>query len=441
MGEPLKWKASSGSSLGDSRHCPDHPDPGSLAGSTFGQRQSLFARALYRVVILSALLVSASAPAQGQAPTPHATAFRSLSSRAAAARDADRLDEAADLYRKALALNGAWSEGWWSLGTIYYDTDRFAEGSIAFKKVVELDPRHGTARAMLGLCEFELGDLIGALRDIEASKELGVIEDPQLRQVVLYHEGVLLQRAQRFEAAQKALSSLCMSGVKNSALIQTFGMVALRISDEKPPDPGTEDAAIVERIGRAACLGGQKNYDAARREFEYVVTNYPNRRYVHYAYGKLLRDASDHEGAIREFQREIEQQPGSALARLQIAAAYYRVNSAAGLPYAEEALKLAARAPFAHYLFGLLLLDTGEYAKSIPHLEIARQAFPQETKIYWSLGVAYAHAGRPKDAAEVRNVFTRLTQARQQDQGTGASEPADIAHPPEIPDAVNPSPD
>src|SRR6478672_9441333 len=253
---------------------------------------------------------------------------QSLIVEANAARDAQQLDRAVPLYRRALALQPRWTEGWWSLGTIYYDADNYADAANAFRKVVALDYRQGTARAMLGLCEFELGQEVEALRDIEASKSLGVIEDAQLRQVVLYHEGLLLQRASRFEAAQKALSSLCLSGTKGDEVTRTFGMVVLRMPDKKPPATGSEDAEVVDHLGRGACLSGQKNYEAARQEYAFVVENYPEHRYVHYAYGRFLLDARDGTGAISEFQEESKADPNSVLARLQIAAAEYKVNSA-----------------------------------------------------------------------------------------------------------------
>ena len=342
---------------------------------------------------------------------------QSLIAEANAARDAQQLDRAILLYRQALALQPRWTEGWWSLGTIYYDADNYADAANAFREVVALDPRQGTARAMLGLCEFELGQEAEALRDIEASKSLGVIEDAQLRQVVLYHEGLLLQRASRFEAAQKALSSLCLSGIKGDEVQRTFGMVVLRMPDKKPPAPGSEDAEVVEHLGRGACLSGQKNYEAAHQEYAFVIKNFPQHRYVHLAYGRFLLDARDREGAIEEFQQEIKADPDSVLARLQIAAAEYKVNSAAGLSYAKEAIRLAPDQPFAHYLLGLLLLDSGDYQAAIPQLEIAQRAFPKETRVFWSLGVAYSHVGRAQDAARARANFARLNQAAAEETG------------------------
>jgi len=342
---------------------------------------------------------------------------QSLIAEANAARDAQQLDRAILLYRQALALQPRWTEGWWSLGTIYYDADNYADAANAFREVIALDSRQGTARAMLGLCEFELGQEAEALRDIEASKSLGVIEDAQLRQVVLYHEGLLLQHASRFEAAQKALSSLCLSGIKGDEVQRTFGMVVLRMPDKKPPAPGSEDAEVVEHLGRGACLSGQKNYEAAHQEYAFVIKNFPQHRYVHLAYGRFLLDARDREGAIEEFQQEIKADPDSVLARLQIAAAEYKVNSAAGLPHAKEAIRLAPDQPFAHYLLGLLLLDSGDYQAAIPQLEIAQRAFPKETKVYWSLGVAYSHVGRAQDAARARANFARLNQAADEEIG------------------------
>ncbi|MGB8261186.1 MAG: tetratricopeptide repeat protein [Terracidiphilus sp.] len=364
--------------------------------------------------------MAAAAPLAGSAqakpaPAPSRTnqpaSFQAIAAKATTARDAERLDEAVPLFRQALKLNPRWAEGWWSLGTIEYDQDRYAEAALYFQKVVALEPKHGTARALLGLCEFQLGQDANALRDIEASKNLGLPEDPRLRQVLVFHEGVLLQRAGRFEGAQEALGSLCQSGVTAEQVRLALGMVVLRMRDANPPAPGTEGARVAELLGRGACLSAQKRYDAARREFASAEAAFPHYPHLHYAYGRFLVDARDTAGAVEEFKKEIAEDPNSVLARLRIGAAEYKVDSAAGLPYAQEAVRLAPQLPFTHYMLGLLLLDTGDYAGAIPQLETARKAFPQNARIPLALGSAYAHVGRPEDAARARAEFLRLSHA------------------------------
>jgi predicted Zn-dependent protease len=324
------------------------------------------------------------------------------------ALDADKLDVAIPLLRKALAANPQWAEGWWSLGTALYDQERYAEAGPAFQKVVALKPKQGTARAMLGLCKFELGQPKGSLEDIEMAKTLGVMQNTQLRDVVLYHEGVLRQRAGEFEGAQAALTSLCLSGVRSRELMETFGMVALRMRDEVPPESSTETGQVVLHVGYAACIAGAKQYDAAKAAFEQVLAHAPHFSLLHYAYGRVLIDAHDRVGAVAQFQAEIVEQPKNILPRLRIAAAQYKVDSAAGLKYAEEAVQIEPNMPFAHYLLGLLLFDTGAYDRAVLELETARKAFASDARVYWALASAYAHVGRAQDAAKTRAEAARL---------------------------------
>jgi len=376
------------------------------------------------VVLASCAVACAQESARASHTTqPTSAVFQSLSAKATAAQNAGKLDEAAPLFRRALALNPHWDEGWWSLGEIDYGKNRYRDAAGEYAKAAALDPKSGIARIMLGLCEFELGQDAASLRDIEAGKDLGIEKDQQLRQVVFYHEGILLQRAGRFEAATQPLASLCLGGVRSQDVAEIFGMTMLHIESKTPPAASTPEADVVQHIGRGACLSAANEYDRARPEYDYVLQQDPHFPLVHFAYGRFLLEARDRSGAIEAFKQEIAEQPNSVLARLEIAATEYKVDSAAGIPYAREALEIAPQSPLAHYFFGLLLLDTGDYQASIPHLEAAKKAFPREAKIYWSLGVAYAHVGRPKDAAAARAEFARISQAN--NDGSQGGSPGD----------------
>ena len=345
-------------------------------------------------------------PAQNNAAR---SSFATLSGKADAARDADRLDEAVALYRQALAMRSGWAEGWWSLGTIQYDQSKYEEAARAFRQVTTLAPKNGTAYVMLGLSEFELGLEDLSLQHLQKAEEMGFAKDAKLHQVALYHEGLLLQRTGRFESAQDTLEKLCLLGGQGNEAANALGMTLLRMTDKQPPPQESVDAEIVLRIGRAQCLVGQRKYDEARPDFATVVnehSDYPN---IHYAYGLFLLELRDLDAGVDQLKEEIKRNPGHVYAQLRIAAAEYKTDSSAGIPYAEAAVKLSPGLPFGHYLLGLLLLDAGESARAIPELELAQKSFARDPQVYFALGSAYSRAGRKQDAARALSMFERLT--------------------------------
>jgi len=372
-------------------------------------------------LLLTAIFVHSAqvqaAPQSHKAPTGD---FAALSAQAEQASEHDRLDDAIALYRKALALKPAWSEGWWSLGTIQYDRNAFKDAAAAFRHAAALEPKKGSPRVMLGLCEFELGDDDAALKHIEDGKQLGLNPDPQFQEVMLYHEGVLLSRKGRFNAAGEVFSQLSKSGVQSEELILALGMTALQIRPKDLPVEGAPGREVVRLAGQAEALVATGKFDEARQAYSRLVSDYPDYLNIHYAHGRLLLQLGDVDDAVAAFQQEIKNSPQSVPARLQIAAARYLANSAEGLPYAQEAVKLAPQLPFAHYLYGLLLLDTGDFQQAIPHLELAVKGLKGEPGIYFALGRAYARAGRKQEAARARATFVRLKQQAGASKSTNA---------------------
>ncbi|HUA14470.1 MAG TPA: tetratricopeptide repeat protein [Verrucomicrobiae bacterium] len=359
-------------------------------------------------LLVAALLFAAVALAQNPSPHSFSSDFPALSARANAARDANHLAEARHLYKQALSLRPAWAEGWWSLGTIAYDQNSYPEAVRDFRNATKFAPKNGNAYVMLGLSEFELGEDDLALRHIIQAGDLGLDQDPELRHVALYHQGLLQQRKGLFQSAQETLEQLCLQNVDNADVAVALGMTLLRQTSKTPPARDSRDGEVVLHVGRAGCLSGQKKYDEARAIMKTVVAGDPKYPGVHYAYGLLLVEASDFPDAVTQFKAEIENNPNDVISRLQIAAATYKTDSATGLPYAEEAVKLAPQLPFAHYLLGLLLLDMDNFQRAIPQLEVARKAFPAESRIYLALGTAYSRAGRKAEAARARAEFERL---------------------------------
>jgi len=169
------------------------------------------------------------------------------------------------------------------------------------------------------------------------------------------------------------------------------------------------------RAGRAEWFAASKKFNEARQEYSSLATEYSDTENIHYACGRFLLEIHEIDAAVAEFQREIQNNPQHVLARLEIAMARYRLDSADGVKYAEQAVKLDPKRPLGHYLLGLLYLDTQSFPEAISELEIAKRSFTKVPEVYFALGNAYARAGRKAEAARARATFTRLNALRKQE--------------------------
>lgn len=374
----------------------------------FGEAFSAAPLWMYLAVLTILLLFSDVAAGQ----QPQRT-LRELKSRAQRASRENRLDEAARLYRQALRLSPRWADGWWSLGTLEYDRDHYLQSASAFQQVLTLQPSNGTAHAMLGLCQFELGSDNLALKNLLAAEHYGIINNDELRKVAVYHLGVLQLRARRFGDAQETLRQLAKQKVWTKELILALGQAALLIRSLEPPKENGDTAAVVERTGEAEALSATNQFDHAKEIYITLTSQYPDYPNLHFAYGRMLLETGATEPAIEELKRELQRDPKNVNSMLEIASVRYQEDSLDGLKYAEEAVKLAPQIPFGHYMLGALRLDTGDAAGAVPELEIAQKAFPDVANVYYALGNAYSRVGRKAEAAQARAKFLRLNSLKQ----------------------------
>lgn len=341
-------------------------------------------------------------------PQRKSDTFNQLAEKAKTASAENRLDEARGFYRKALTMRPHWAEGWWSLGTIEYDLDHYAKAAQDFEKLIAMDHSNGTAHAMLGLCQFELGKDKLALSNFWKAEQLGIIKNKELRHVALYHMGILQLRARKFGDAKETLDQLAKLHTNTKELVTALGLAVLLIRPQDAPPEGTPGATVIDQAGKAEALLAAKDFEQAKDTYDRLIAEFPDYPNLHFAFGRLLLETNETDAAVEQFQLELKRDPESVNSLLEIASVRYLVDSQDGLPYAEKALNLAPRLPFVHYLVGVLRLDIGDAAGAIPELEIAEKAFPNESRIYFSLGTAYARTGRKAEAAKARAEFARL---------------------------------
>jgi tetratricopeptide (TPR) repeat protein len=357
---------------------------------------------------------STQKPAAGGTNTAE---FNRLLAAATEARQAQRWEEAVELYGKIVKLRPTYVEGHWYQGTAYYTLDNFPQCRETFRKVVRLAPRNGAAYAFLGLCEFGVKDYDRSLQHLLQSRILGVGDTKELGSVARYHAAVLMTRMEQYEQALETLGEFAMEGDDNPRVIEAMGLATLRmplLPIEAPPDR----REMVLMAGRASYLMATRNTAASGKAFEALAARYPETHNVHYAYAVFLAQEQP-DKAIEEFKRELELQPGHSWSLMQIAYEYLKRGEAqSALPWAQQAVAAAPNAFPAHKALGQALLETGDVDGAIKELLIGIKLAPDSPGLHFTLAKAYQRAGRAEDAAREREEFMRLDRlARTQKSG------------------------
>jgi tetratricopeptide (TPR) repeat protein len=339
-------------------------------------------------------------------PACRAATFHELARQAAAARHADHVPQAIDLYQQALQLKPDWSEGWFYLGTLYYDSDRYADAQPAFAQFVKLADKPA-GWAFLGLCEFETGGYPLAREHMQKALDGGLA--PEIEQVVRFHQTLLLTRLGLFDQALHWYKSLVRRGIHDPALIAGLGLNSLdkpMLPKETPPDR-QELIAAVGRTAYAWMTGDNAKTEAA---FHALLEAYPTAPGVHNFYATYLL-SSHPEAALPELRRELEVNPQCVEARAMLALLLLQAGQLSDASsYAKKAVADGPSSPLAQYAYALTIADLHEAAA---RLEIAERLDPSNFEYHVALAHAYSRSGRNDDARRERKISIQL--ARESD--------------------------
>jgi len=344
------------------------------------------------VLIFPIFLISAEA--QGQA-------FDDLAARAAQARDANDLSRAIELYQQALQLNEHWTEGWWYLGSLAYDADRYDIARDALAHCVEQKPDMSPALGLLGLTEFQAKEYDRALRHIQQSLADTRLE-PQMVRVLRYHEAVLLAHSGDYDQAIQKYAWFASDTEPPASMLQGIGIAALR-EPLLPSDIPAERRDLFESAGRTLWTAMSQDEAHAANAFEQLLNRFPASPGVHALVGVYLQAAPAGKAAA-EFRRELDAEPTNPAAAAMLACLLLNHGDpAAALPFAQKAAEEAPRLSVAQYAFGRALAETGDVSNGAKHLETAVQLDPANLDDHIALASAYSKAGRTMDARAERS--------------------------------------
>ncbi len=385
-----------------------------------------FVRALLVVLTGTLLVCAEDTPIHGWHDQPMLLAdatpdsFQEVSARAQAALDADRIPEAIRLFTLGTTLRPDWTEGWWHLGTLLFDSEQFGKARDAFAHFVAIERQQpGPGFGMLGLSEFELKQYTRALSALERGCRLGLGSNLAFTHSALYHDAILNTRLRHPEVALQRLTLLAneiaaahpesprKAVLEDSELLDAFGTAALRLP-KLPSEVPVAQSTLIRKLGQVQALVAVQDRVAAEAEFKDVLSLFPHAPGLHYAYGVFL--LKEHpELAVDEFRREIQISPSHDAARIQLALELLRTaDYEQGLKYAREAVALAPGNFVAHVACGRLWLALDQTDHALQELRTAVKLAPGSPDAHFALSRALSQAGRNEQAARERAEFERL---------------------------------
>jgi tetratricopeptide (TPR) repeat protein len=338
-----------------------------------------------------------------------------LHQKAMAARESGDAEGAIAAYREALQIQPDWIEGLLNLSTLYYTKGQTADALNFAGRLAKLQPNVGATWALIGLCEFQMGDYENALVHLKRGRDIGfppgsggAISEAN------YHIGVLLNLKGDFGAAHDILAQEVKGDTERADDAKyALGINLLRLR-LLPSQVEKADQPMVQTAGSIAMDLSKSDYGPATVKFDELLKAYPGRGYIHDAYGWTLMSISRYDAAAEQYRQETRLSPKSSEAYLGLATAALKIhNYVEARDASKKAVELAPDSAMAHGQYGRALVELSNVDGGIKELEKAVQLAVAIPELHFSLSRAYAKANRPKDAERERQVFLRLNQQQQ----------------------------
>lgn len=347
-------------------------------------------------------------PTQTARAPASSTAFDKVVHQADAARTGDRLPEAIRLYREAVQLRPSWSTGWWWLGSIYYDQDRFAEAQQAFTQFIATGKAVAPGYAFLGLCEYETRDYDHAAEHFRRWVQKGSPGTTELIDVASFHFALLLTREGHFFEALYLLGKKVEKRGPDPTLAEPMGLAWMRMRNV-PEDYPPERREMVWLVGMASVYLSARQLDRVHEFQDRLAAHYGDDPNVHYFRGYVYELEKRYDEAAGEYRQELRISPDHAAALVQLALMDVEESRLEeGETLAQRAIDLEPKNAQAHYAMGRVLLAKEQWRESAVELELARTFAPESANVRFHLANAYKNLGRLADAHRENAAFEAL---------------------------------
>jgi Flp pilus assembly protein TadD len=376
---------------------------------------------LVRSLLLASTLLAAAAAGASQAPqasppaagAPSAAASvespAAIVARALAAQKDGRLEEAAEQYRRFLALVPRSWEARSNLGVVYAQLGRYDEAIVEYRGALEAGAGTPAVRHNLAIALVKAGRPVEAARELEGLR----VSRPDDMAVALLLADCRLRMGE-WKKVIEVLDPLLEKDPENPAILYLIGTALIR---DRQTERGQRVLDRILRQGDAAeahlllALASREANDdiAAERELERALALNPRLPTANGMLGSVLMKMGEHDRAALAFERELSLNANDFESHLLLGAIRrqeFRLGEARR--HLGRALELQPGDPGARFQLALADVAEGKIDAALATLEALVAEHPKFSEAHVSLASVYYRLKRKEDGDRQQAIVRAL---------------------------------
>jgi predicted O-linked N-acetylglucosamine transferase (SPINDLY family) len=226
------------------------------------------------------------------------------------AYEQQRLDEAAELFTRAVRADRRRHEAWINLGWTQLRAGRPAEAQAAFRRALALRPDAAQAHNALGAARLAAGERVAALESFRRAVQLA----PAFAAAHANLANALIRTGQAAPAAEAAARAVELEP-EAGAWRFLLGEARRHAGDARGAEQAYREALMRAPelagalVNLGALLAAERRYDEALAELERAAADAPGLAEAHYNLGNTLRALGRIDAALAAYERALALAP------------------------------------------------------------------------------------------------------------------------------------
>lgn len=281
-----------------------------------------------------------------------------------------------------------------------YQQGHIRDAAQVCRRLIKKDPRHPDANNLLGIIEFQAGNVNAGLRHMQT------VADVRPDNVVVHcNLGQAFAQAGRLEEAVAAYRRALGLDPANSAALASLAMVLQQLGRGEEAEPVCRDALrsrpddVALLLSLGAVLAMQGRHDEAIEVLRRADELKPGHPATMAHLANALQETGHLDEALKLYQRVLSINPRHVDTLVNIGHVYRETgNQDMALRSYQTAIQADSRCADAHYYAGSILQRRGEHDRAIEHFHAAIELEPGFERAHWGLQQSFLLKENPGQA-------------------------------------------